>query len=313
LKLRVLALGVGLTLVLSGAWGLGLNRQLALGAAVSESYQTNSIDEYLGRDVTVPGSVCTAIKNQIDREVQSTAAPRQLSQALEAFNKTVVNGEITPASYTLFRSSPLLSELEISLASSAANIEAQLAKLLEFDTANIRTEAVEAASSNRLRAEVQNLERQGYSKGVSFNQWQGAFERKVSSTCSAQASAAISGAKKAFDQDKAEYASNIRQVLTKNWQSDKYEKLSPLVAYASRDNADCEPDYYGESCAIFYVQTATPCTVYLTVKFEDASNRSDGYGYKSVIINEAKKPRSVTVSGGSRDSRFYEIEVAVCR
>ena len=310
MKLRIVIASLVAIFILVGLAVLGIVRGQGLGEKVYQAYSTDSIDSYLGTNITVDPEECKSIENRVKQRLAGSPAPKNLESILERLNKTLNNGQVTRASYAWFSEEQFTSE--ISYPADSYSLPGVIKRALEFDPGQIKTEGVNEFSKSELDSRLGELRSNGQLPSrVSVENWYEPFTEKYIEACSASLDPMIATVVGDFDANVSELSSAISSILTDDWVSPGFEKVGHLVAYNPNNGANCS-GYSG--CAIFWVETATPCEVKVTVEFANSRNEVVDTRSSTRFIGQANTRTTMQVSSIYADGNgFYEVTEAKCK
>lgn len=310
MKITILLTSVGLSLLLLGTSVLGAFRGEAVANKISAAYFTDSIEEYTGQEIEITSAECAPITSQISQRLQNSDASSTISELDTQLGDTFEDEGPTSESFEWLRDSGLVDELEIEAYANPTSLQFALRDFLNFDPDKVRSDAVTAESEKSLAEEKRKLERaKRLPPGVSTIGWSASHFEKWTRACGALAGSAALTAGRDFLDQAEDFSDKVTSVVNSDWESDGYDRVSPLVAYATRNGAGCG-GYY--SCATFWIETATPCDVTVVVEFTDEDGGFVDLVAESVTTTKANSRKSVVVPGGLGGDGFYEIMEASC-
>lgn len=310
MKLQTLVLGVLISIGLAVGSAIGTFRGAEISQNVLAAYQTSSIDEYLGVEVGVAPESCKELGTRIKSQLSSSEVPKRVATLVEKFSDTFDGTKATAKTFAWFKGNQEIRSLELSTLDGVG--VPRLKGVFGFDATQTVNNVTANASSSELDKEIEKVADRGQlPAGVSTSQWYGDFERKFREACKEDIESAGAAIEKQYNSDITQFNALISNVISTNWTSDGYEKLSPLVAYNPNNGAGCSG--WTDSCARFFIETATPCVVDLRVEFTTSGGAFVEFGSNTVRTRAANSRISVQVDGGSGGSGYYEIVEATCR
>jgi hypothetical protein len=310
MKARVLIASLLSVVILVALIGIGIVRGQGLGDRVYQAYFTDSIDSYLGTTLAVEPQSCKSIENSVKQRLTASQAPKRLEDLLEEVNGTLNDGKVTRASYDWFKSTKLTSA--IIYPADSYSLPTEIKTALDFDPGQIKADGVQEFSERELDKRISELRSRGQLPSrVVTEYWYEPFAAKYFEACSPTLDPMITSAVGSFDANVSELSSKIGLVLRDDWVSDGFERIGHLVAYNPNNPSNCS----GLSgCAIFWVETATPCELKVTVEFSDSRNRVEDVVSATKFVSQARTRTSMQVSSYFADaSGFYNITEAKCK
>lgn len=311
MKLRVLVSSLLTIVILVVFVAIGIARGQGLGERVDDAYSTPSIDSFLGTSISIEADACKAIENRVKQLLSGSSAPKELENILGRLNSTFDNkGEITRDSYAWFKDEKLASRIDFP--SSPTSLPGAIRTFLSFDPDQITSEGFEEFSKRDLDKRLTDLRSRGQLPSkVDSDGWYGPFEEKYLEACSASLVPVVESVTGSFDSNVLELSSKMRIILSDDWVSPGFTKIGHLVAYNPNNPSSCSGFF---NCATFWVETATPCELKVTVGFSNSSNQLEDVRSATKMIAQAKTRTTVQVSSFAAVSRgFYEITDAKCR
>lgn len=310
MKLRIVIASLIAIVILVVLAVVGIVRGQGLSDKTYQAYSTESIDSYLGATIAVDPVACKSIENNVKQRLAGSPAPRNLKDILERLNKTLNNGEVTRASFAWFNEEQFTAAIDYP--ADSYSLPGVVKQALEFDPGQIKAEGVEEFSKRELDKRLGDLRSKGQLPSkVSVESWYEPFKEKYLEACSSSLDPMIATVVGGFDSDVSELSSKISSILSDDWVSPGFEKVGHLVAYSSDNPPSCS----GFSvCAPFWVETATPCELKVTVEFFDSNNQFEDSRSSSKFIAQANTRTSMQVSSFVAGSEgFYEITEAKCK
>jgi hypothetical protein len=310
MKARVVIASLLSVVILIALLGIGIARGQGLGERVYEAYFTDSIDAYLGTEISVEPDSCKSIEEAIKQRLTNSDAPRNLENLLEEINSTLNNGKVTRSSYDWFKIEKLTSA--IGFPADSNSLPVQIRKSLDFDPGQIKADAVADFSDRDIEKRVNELRSKGQLPSrVTTEYWYEPFRAKYFAACSPTLDPMIKTAVGSFDANVSDLSSKIRLILRGDWVSDGYEKIGHLVAYNPDNPSNCSGS---SGCAIFWVETATPCELKVTVEFSNSANEVEDVVSATKFVGQASTRTSMQVSSYFADGTgFYNITEAKCK
>jgi len=310
MKLRIVIASLVAVVMLAVLAVVGIARGQGLSDKVYQAYSTDSIDSYLGTTIAVEPESCQSLENSVKQRLASSQAPKNLADILERLNKTLNNGQITKASFAWFLDEDFTTEIDYPTDSYA--LPGVIRGALEFDPALIKAEGVEEFSKRDLDERLKELRSKGQLPSrVSVDNWYQPFTEKYLEACSPSLDPMIETVVGSFDTNVSELSSKVLSILRDDWTSEGFEKIGHLVAYNPNNPSNCS-GFSG--CAIFWVETATPCEVKVTVEFTNSSNKVVDVGSSTRFIAQANTRTTMQVSSIYADGNgFYQVTEAKCK
>jgi hypothetical protein len=309
MKLRVLVSSLLTIVILVVFVAIGITRGQGLGERVYDAYSTPSIDSFLGTSISIEGDACKAIENRVKQLLLGSSAPKELDLILGRLNSTLDNkGKITLDSYAWFKDEKFTSRIDFP----STSLPRAIRSFLNFDPDQITSEGVGEFSKRDLDKRLTDLRSRGQLPSrVDSDGWYGPFEEKYLEACSESLVPVVESVTGTFDSNVSELSSKMRTILSDDWVSPGFTKIGHLVAYNPNNPSSCS-GFSG--CAIFWVETATPCELKVTVGFSNSSNQLVGVRSATKRIAQANTRTTMQVSSFSANSRgFYEITDAKCK
>ena len=310
MKLRIVIASLVALVMLVVLAVIGITRGQGLSDKVYQAYSTDSIDSYLGTTIAIEPESCTTIENSVKQRLAASQAPKNLASILERLNKTLNNGQVSKASFAWFNEEEFTAQIDYPMDS--FSLPGVIKGALEFDPGLIKAEGVEDFSKRDLDKRLVELRSRGQLPSrVSVENWYGPFMDKYLEACNPTLDPMIATVVGGFDADVSELSSKMLLVLRDDWTSEGFEKVGHLVAYNPNNPSNCS-GYSG--CAIFWVETATPCEVKVTVEFANSRNEVVDVGSSTRFIAQANTRTTMQVSSIYADGDgFYEVTEAKCK
>jgi hypothetical protein len=310
MKLRIVIASIVTIVILVGLAVLGIVRGQGLSDKVFQAYSTESIDSYLGTTISVEPEACKSIENSVKQRLAASSAPKNLERILERLDKTLNNGQVTRESFAWFKAEGFNSA--INYPADSYSLPGILKRALDFDPGQIKEEGVNDFSKAELDKRLGELRSNGQLPSrVSVENWYAPFTEKYIEACSESLDPMIATVVGGFDTNVSELSSAISSILTDDWVSPGFEKVGHLVAYNPNNGSNCS-GYSG--CAIFWVETATPCEVKVTVEFANSRNEVVDTRSSTRFIAQANTRTTIQVSSIYADGNgFYQVTEAKCR
>jgi hypothetical protein len=310
MKLRIVIASLVAVVMLVVLAVIGIARGQGLSDKVYQAYSTDSIDSYLGTTIVVEPESCESIENSVRQRLASSQAPKNLANILERLNQTLNNGQVTKASFAWFLEEDFTSEIDYP--ADSYSLPGVIKGALDFDPGLIKAEGVEEFSERDLDKRLGELRSRGQLPSrVSVENWYRPFTEKYIEACSPSLDPMIATVVGSFDANVSELSSKVLSVLRDDWTSEGFEKVGHLVAYNPNNPSNCS-GFSG--CAIFWVETATPCEVKVTVEFTNSRNEVVDVGSSTRFIAQANTRTTMQVSSiYAVGNGFYEVTEAKCK
>lgn len=309
MKTRVLVASFLSILLLGVLVFFGIARGEGLGEKVFQAYMTSSIDEYLGTEIVVDAESCESIGKSVQQRLGASQAPKNLKKLVDELQLTFENGKVTEDSFGWFKNKSFTSEISFPISTPIPDV---IRGALNFDPAQIKTEEVRLFSDRALNTRINELRsRNQLPARVNSEWWYEPFNNKHVEACSPVIEELTNSSLEGFNSDVSTLSSDVVSILTDKWPSQGFEKVGHLVAY----NSDIQGSCVGSSsCAIFWIETATPCEVAVTVEFFDDNNVLELTRSAKKVVSQAKSQTAMQVSAsGTGSGGYYEIQEATCR
>lgn len=309
MKTRVFVSSLLSILLLGVLVFLGIARGEGLGEKVYQAYLTPSIDEYLGTEIRVDAESCESIGKSVQQRLTASQAPKNLKKLVDELQLTFENGKATEDSFAWFKNKSFTSEISFPVSTPIADV---ITGALNFDPAQIKTEGIRIFSDRALDTRINELRsRDQLPSRVNSERWYEPFNNKHVEACSPVIEQLTNSSLEGFNSDVSTLSSDVVSILTDKWPSQGFEKVGHLVAYNSDIQASCAGS---SSCAIFWIETATPCEVEVTVQFFDDNNVPELTRSAKKFVSQAKSQTAMQVSAaGTGSGGYYEIQEATCR
>lgn len=307
MKAKVFFLVSGLMTLCLVATYVGTSRASVYAEAYSDSLRTSSIDEYLGEDVLIPKSVCSALGGTISSKLEAHPALGALAELSETFSNTRgEDGGLTQSSYEWLRDSTFAETAELQL-QDRVGVRSAIMSTLGLDTSATSADMVSSTSENNLRQELGKLkDKNQLPQEVSTASWGSSYERKLAATCGSSVRNAVTESTVNYNSQLLEFSNGVASLWDNVWLKEGYTvPSSPLVSYQHL-NGNCSR----VACAKISIRTPISCEVTVFVMFSDDDGDLYDFGDKT-LDTRPNISRTFEVPGGSGYGT-YEILMTTC-
>jgi len=308
MKAKVFFLVSGLMTLCLVATYVGTSRASVYAEAYSDSLRTSSIDEYLGEDVLIPKSVCSALGGTISSKLEAHPALGILAELSETFSNTRdEDGGLTQASYEWLRDSTFAETAELQL-QDRVGVRSSIMSTLGLDTSAASADMVSSTSENNLRQELGKLkDKNQLPQEVSTASWGSSYERKLAATCGPSVRNAVTESTVNYNSQLLEFSNGVGSLWDNAWLTEGYTVPgSPLVSYKPL-SGNCSR----VACAKMSIRTPVSCEVAVWVSFSDDNGEHSGFGAET-LDTRANISKTLEITGAATGGGTYEIFMTTC-